>query len=127
MKSNVKAKWIETLESGRYRQGHDQLKIPGTKNTKAKYCCLGVLCNIYMKETGKGKWHSDGYFLLGDIEEETELPRTVKEWAGLNRTNPRININGESHDISELNDGHIFLKRRSFKEIAQLIREQIPG
>ena len=40
--------WIKALESGKYRQSNDQLggHIIG-------YCCLGVACAVYEKETGE--------------------------------------------------------------------------
>jgi hypothetical protein len=33
----VKARWLEALRSGQYKQGHDALEYQG------RYCCLGVL------------------------------------------------------------------------------------
>jgi hypothetical protein len=38
--SELKAKWIEALRSGAYRQGRGQLKFGD------RYCCLGVLCKV---------------------------------------------------------------------------------
>lgn len=50
MNENIKNKWIEALRSGEYEQGTGQLK-----SLDNKYCCLGVLCEIYHKEVG-GAW-----------------------------------------------------------------------
>lgn len=37
----VKAKWVEALRSGRYKQGQHVLQTPD-----GKFCCLGVYCDI---------------------------------------------------------------------------------
>ena len=40
MNPEIKAKWVEALRSGKYRQGQDFLKNGNT------FCCLGVLREI---------------------------------------------------------------------------------
>jgi hypothetical protein len=40
MEAALKTKWIEALESGRYK--HSRLSL----RNMAGYCCLGVLCDI---------------------------------------------------------------------------------
>jgi len=40
MNQEVKAKWVEALRSGKYKQGRKTLKHAG------RYCCLGVLCEV---------------------------------------------------------------------------------
>ena len=51
MKKRVKKLWVEALRSGGYKQGRKRLRYGDT------YCCLGVLCDLYRKETGEGKWN----------------------------------------------------------------------
>ena len=46
MTPELKAKWIDALTSGAYKQGRFRLK-----RTKEAFCCLGVLCDI--SETGQ--------------------------------------------------------------------------
>lgn len=41
MKPQLKAKWIEALESGRYEQTRGALHVKDEG-----YCCLGVLCDV---------------------------------------------------------------------------------
>jgi hypothetical protein len=41
MNPEIKAKWLEALRSGRYKQGRKKLRP-----TPDTYCCLGVLCDI---------------------------------------------------------------------------------
>lgn len=52
MEASLKAKWIEALRSGQYRQTQARLRT----NDGLGYCCLGVLCEI----SGQGEWkHGD--------------------------------------------------------------------
>lgn len=83
MKSEIKQKWVEALRSDKYAQGKFRL-YDGTN-----YCCLGILCELYLKETGE-TWGplddhiSDGtdkYYIDGESE---VLPGVVGEWAGVN-------------------------------------------
>jgi hypothetical protein len=50
MKHEVKQKWCAALRSGEYRQGKGRLKRK--ERGVEEFCCLGVLCDIYSKETG---------------------------------------------------------------------------
>jgi hypothetical protein len=45
----IKKQWLKDLRSGSYRQCQGSLCEQGTKNTKAKYCCLGVLARSIQK------------------------------------------------------------------------------
>lgn len=50
MDSRLKARWIEALRSGKFKQAEDQLKVIMYYTNDYKpifgYCCLGVLCEI---------------------------------------------------------------------------------
>ena len=52
MDKALKAKWLEALRSGRYKQGRRRLR-----NCKDEFCCLGVLCDI----SGQGQWRQGDY------------------------------------------------------------------
>lgn len=73
-----RAKWVAALRSGEYTQGIATLYDASTQ----QYCCLGVLCDVYEKETGNvlPKTCNGDY----NVEEETlcELSE-VKRWVGL--------------------------------------------
>lgn len=45
MNERIKQLWIEALRSNNYKQGKQ-----GLRNTNNEYCCLGVLCDILIKE-----------------------------------------------------------------------------
>lgn len=75
----VRDQWVEALESGKYKQGHQQLK---EDDGETGYCCLGVLCDI----SEKGRWNDNEYFIgtLSDRDwdedadfSDTELPHEL--------------------------------------------------
>lgn len=51
MEASLKAKWIEALRSGKYKQGRFALR---TKSDD--FCCLGVLCDV----SGISEWEENG-------------------------------------------------------------------
>lgn len=51
MEASLKAKWIEALRSGKYKQGRLALR---TRNDH--FCCLGVLCDV----SGVSEWKENG-------------------------------------------------------------------
>lgn len=44
MNNVIKSKWVEALRSGEYKQGR------GSLCKGDSYCCLGVLCEVLMKD-----------------------------------------------------------------------------
>src|SRR6267378_4402002 len=94
MNPDIKAKWIAALESGEYIHGHGVLR-----SLDNKYCCLGVLCDLYHKETGKGVWIDESHKLNRDIytrhiiprysfevestKSDVYLPDAVRSWLGI--------------------------------------------
>jgi len=57
MEASLKAKWIEALRSGKYKQGRLTLR---TRNDC--YCCLGVLCDV----SNISKWEVNGAYYSYD-------------------------------------------------------------
>lgn len=129
MNSEVKAKWLQALRGGEYRQTRNMLRSPSNG-----YCCLGVLCDVYSKEVG-GYWqweHSSSktYSFAIEVDDdnggttfdsaETELPLCVMEWAGLDEVSPHVNdIEYAYNTLAGLNDsGH------GFNFIADVIDDQ---
>jgi len=142
MKQDIKEKWLNALRSGEYLQGKDSLQpAPNT------FCCLGVLCDIAIKEgaVNNGHWieadegngfkfasgmlsdEADFYRQSYEEEEDGELPRTVRRWAEVDSCNPQVlvTINEEGHQkqlsLAELNDTWNY----DFKKIADLIEKQL--
>ncbi len=110
----VKAAWVTALRSGGYVQGHGALVYNGV------HCCLGVLCELYVKEHG-------GVFSNTRCEEAGQydgagLPNeTIVEWAGLDCNNPLLSIWGLVLDAAGHNDSGAV----TFADIADAIEAQL--
>jgi len=115
-------KWVEVLESGKYKQGRNALK------QDRKFCCLGVATDLYMKTTKKGRWDwdvngKDTFVSSGGFKVPSLLPKEVEDWLGLSspdgafRKSPRNLFQGHSN-LADLNDNH----RLNFKSIARVVR-----
>jgi hypothetical protein len=104
VKAEIKSAWLEALRSGEYEQGTRTLK--STPDGGAKFCCLGVLCDLHAKATGT-EWSAPTS--SGDwwryMQQGADLPLQVQEWAGLDRTNPRVWYIDGWACLSDLNDG----------------------
>lgn len=140
MKTEIKDRWIEKLESDEYEQTTGELK------NDEGYCCLGVLCEVAV-EDGIIKRSDDGLGYVapytsrasGEVtqyRENSSLPRVVADWAGLpdgfQGVNPLVPFEDTTLDeddeyridnveLSELNDTY----KLSFPEIAKLIKDNL--
>lgn len=116
------ATWVAALRSGKYKQGMASL------HRDDKYCCLGVACDVYRKETKKGKWlsspeHQGHVFRADNAGDERYgyLPRAVAAWFGMPKP---ITDDMDENDLSfeyrltSLNDSG-----KSFAEIADVIEQ----
>ena len=114
MNQQIKEKWMNALRSGEYSQTRGYLR------TTEGFCCLGVLCDLYSKETGT-EW-VENYELENSssfLEEFATLPKEVMEWSGLEYPNPYFDFeNGVS--LASLNDGG-----KEFNEIADVIEKYL--
>lgn len=106
--------WVEALESGQYQQGRHALR------REDMFCCLGVACdvaitnglkiNAYELESGP-EWNYDGNL--------DSLPRSVREWYGLDESNPELEFpDGSTADCIYANDSG----RYGFVDIAAGVR-----
>ena len=87
MKPEIKAKWLEALRGGGYKQGIGHL------NGEKGFCCLGVLTDLAVKE-GVGEWAPpEGAPIRTFVPASGEwmecsmayLASPVGLWSGLNR------------------------------------------
>ncbi len=117
-------KWVTALRSGKYSQGRGMLRKEDT------FCCLGVACDLYARETGAGLWKATNTymvrssFVLGEERANEYLPPAVQEWLGLATGQGEYdgNIEPLSHSLSHRNDDGA-----SFGEIADIIESQPEG
>lgn len=99
MVKEIKEKWLAALRSGEYKKGTSALQgHPGY------FCCLGVLCDLYAKETGVGKWSPQSwhlsFILPNNSTSDACLPREVADWAELREIDPLVG----ARPISFFND-----------------------
>lgn len=126
MNKEIKQKWIEALRSGKYKQGTAALrKKDYLQKGKPEFCCLGVLCEIAIKEgVIKDPKKYDRYYntyLYPEIYGDQLLPLKVVKWAGLEDVNPSvIGPLGKTTSLADLND-----KGFNFTEIADLIEQKL--
>lgn len=70
---------VDALYSGEFKQGRGRLK------TEVGYCCLGVACELYHRDTMFGYWTADS--LLNEFQvfngERNFLPKDVADWLGV--------------------------------------------
>jgi hypothetical protein len=115
MNPAIKAKWVAALRSGEYKQGKAYLNGPGG------FCCLGVLCDLMVKEGDAPDWAANPEGEKSVFANWlTTLPPHVAIWAELQHDEfgPRIGPNEES--LAALNDGGM-----PFTQIAALIEEKL--
>ncbi len=113
MKARIKKLWVDALRSGEFKQGEGCLKDDD------KFCCLGVLCELYRREEGC-EWGTSGRLILSNHDGGAYyLPPVVQAWAGLSEDNPRVNSAKGAH-LAVVNDCG-----GTFPEIAGLIEEQL--
>jgi hypothetical protein len=118
MNKAIKRAWIKALRSGKYKQGSNRLQTPD-----GRFCCLGVLCEVYKEQTGRGKWISDTtgqpVFKYRKNVAASVLPLHVMKWAELTDTDPILSDDGQS--AADLNDSGRF----GFKRIATRIEKHL--
>ena len=109
-------KWVNALRSGKYKQGRNALRPK-----ENGFCCLGVACDLYEKESGKSFWVRNKDF-FGKPDEEVKyafvtqgstsnLPKQVARWLG---------ISTKQNTLIRMNDD----QRKSFKEIANELEKR---
>lgn len=118
MNKEVKKLWIDALRSGEYDQGQYRLRVGDC------FCCLGVLTDVYIKETGDGAWtrrpgeSEDSFIFKGDSVDTSSLPIEVVKWAELCQGDPYVDTNTS---CISLNDRLGY----DFNQIADVIEEKL--
>lgn len=120
--ANVK-KWVRALESGKYEQTIGELA-----STDGDFCCLGVACEVAIKNGVKLTKKQKGHTIFYD-KQSGVLPTVVKKWLGLRTDSGSFKTPEASYpeniiemDLTELNDNG-----DSFKEIAKVIKSNPKG
>lgn len=120
MSPDLKAKWVEALRSGKYKQGKRALRQITDAEGEC-FCSLGVLCDV----SEKGEWRPSefdkNFFKFvsthGDGHTEVESGGFVH---GMLRRECGLDYGAET-DVIEMNDW----QERSFAEIADYIEANL--
>ena len=91
MKAEIKAKWVEALRSGKYKQAKGVLR-----SMTGGYCCLGVLCDVY-RPSG---WQKDGLFEFDGRVGGSMLPHTMNAPVGLSEDHEGTLVNMNDDGMS---------------------------
>lgn len=134
MNKDIKARWIAALRSGEYKQGQEFLRARRYERVDAdncpiyeeRFCCLGVLCDLYIKEVDVPEEFVKGYQVGSPYYtydgHSGVLPDAVQEWAELDSDVGEFRINDDGfskfQQLTKLND-----KGKTFEEIADVIEE----
>jgi hypothetical protein len=110
MNENAK-KWVEALRSGEFKQARERLR------KDRAFCCLGVACELYRRDTGLGTWNQYGFKSPSDLSEDV-LPIDVQRWLELAGPSGQYATSGLATD----ND-----RGAPFEEIANTIESEPPG
>jgi hypothetical protein len=111
LRESVK-KWVEALRSGEFDQGRSALE------TTQGFCCLGVACKVYEKETGKSAKYHNGRLVGELLSDQYE----VLLWLGLRKADGLFYSGTETETLTHLNDNHA-----DFLAIADLIESEPDG
>lgn len=127
MKEEIRDLWVAALRSGEYAQTQKTLRntFPQSESQPLPvgYCCLGVLCDLYAKETGDDRWvQIDSNWSPYSWEFDGVIgtpPDIVLNWAGLDSSTGKYRSpEGDIQHLTETND-----KGATFAEIAKIIEE----
>jgi hypothetical protein len=115
MNKEIKAKWLEALRSGRYKQG-----IGFLRTEENEFCCLGLLCEVIglepEKEEGEVFYRYDGCF--GSLSLDVQKKCGVKGHSA--RLSMGVRFGSRSvWTLADLND-----EGMSFAQIADVIEKQ---
>lgn len=126
MDAELKAKWVDALRSGKFRQG-DAMLYNMSQNS---FCCLGVLCKVMGAE-------------FGSVVELVDDKKYARSYDFVPHIGDKVLSNGEDEELKEnickelgipdqfkliqMNDGNTEhgIKQHSFAEIADFIEKSL--
>lgn len=136
MDPKIKAMWVEALRSGEYQQCDGRLRMESEDGEK--FCCLGVLTDLYFKanpdDPERSNWDNFAFVIEPSLKHGYErpdrvsdlLPIRVARWAGLpfthdvgtGKTDVAVLVGNDNEFLADLNDNG-----STFSEIARFIEE----
>ncbi len=137
MNPEIKQQWLQALRSGEYQQARGNLRVDNT------FCCLGVLCDLAIKQNVVPAWqkeretdyqwyiHEPREWAGSDNRQAAVLPKAVVAWAGLPDANPELIPTEKLADrkfLANYNDGRQAfgnLAPHTFTQLADLIEKYL--
>lgn len=131
MHKEIAEKWVSALRSGEYQQGTGALVNHDMGNGDILgHCCLGVLCEIAVKEgagvekigpterSNRDDYEEYSYYAGVEFDKaDALLPASVMAWSGMRTSDGGHETpDGGSGSLASMNDGGA-----SFVEIADFI------
>lgn len=114
MHPEIRARWVAALRSGEYAQGRGSLRDGN------QYCCLGVLCDLAVKDGVIGEPTLFGLrYYYGECGDSELLPFEVIQWAELEEADPTVN----GISLTVRNDS--FEDPWNFNRLADLIEKHL--
>ena len=110
MKKAIAEKWVAALRSGEYKQHRGML----ANDERTEHCCLGVLCELAIKEGVKVEVDMRPYYAYFD-ERVAGLPDKVQNWSGVSTAEGLLN---GGLALAALND-----RNWPFEQIADVIEK----
>jgi hypothetical protein len=87
--------WVNALRSGEYKQQTGGLGFEKLSTGELKFCCLGVLCDLYVKEHPEAEAElgirtrvsttGESIHILEYFGDSCFLPHTISTWAEIPR------------------------------------------
>lgn len=123
MNDNIRA-WVQALRSGEFKQGTGTLR-----NANSEYCCLGVACELAMRDGVGIRAEIVGYRVNGETPvHHGAMPNVVAAWLGVEHDtryesgDMKLEIGGDRVKfLAEMNDE----MRMTFKQIADVIENNL--
>lgn len=125
MKPEIADKWVEALRSGKYEQCTTVLR-----STDNKFCCLGVLCELAVKEgvIPPAEIINQNEYYIYDKYYYGVLSNQVMDWAGMKNNNGwygnKKDSNGDTIETIALYK-HNDVDKMNFNQIADIIEANV--
>ena len=104
MRKAIAEKWVAALRSGEFEQTSGVLANRG----RTAHCCLGVLCEVAIKEGLSMEVRPRSEFTCFN-DEDANLPAEVLDWAGMESAlgsysdgRPLVVLNDEGHPFEQI-------------------------
>lgn len=118
MKPEIRIRWASALRSKEYVKGTGRLRR--IRDGVVCHCALGVLCDLYAKETGvEWDFANEDKNIFSIEDEAAGLSNSIMDWAGINSSSGLYLDENEGGLLTIMgdNDGRLL----SFDQIADIV------